>query len=176
MKKHYLINKLQARFMYIIVREFFKIKNERPEEYVENYENALKLLHLQKKYNACVSKTYRINSRERVEPPKRIIKSSKKRKRRKKRSPKPVFKSLDNVLDLRTGSSAKKKSPHKLHPKPFDLYSSFRDPKDPYPDIQDENKLLRSKKKHKKSRKKLKARDKLHHKSGSKFLKPNIII
>lgn len=40
--------RLQARFMFIIVREFFKIKNERPEEYIENYENALKLLHLQK--------------------------------------------------------------------------------------------------------------------------------
>jgi len=40
--------KLQARFMFIVVREFFKIKNERPEEYIENYENALKLLHLQK--------------------------------------------------------------------------------------------------------------------------------
>jgi hypothetical protein len=147
--------KLQARFMLIIVREFFKIKNERPEEYIENYENALKLLHLQRKYHAHVDEIYRENSRVVIEPPKKIIKSNRKNKRRTKHSPQPVFKPIDNVLNLYENSSAKKHhvshtNIRQIHPKPFKLYSSAKNQDEIY--AIDENIILKSKRKELKSK------------------------
>lgn len=163
--------------MFIIVREFFKIKNERPEEYIENYENALKLLHLQHKYNENSAEKRRIYSQDRLEPPRKIIKSGRRKKSRKKRSPNAAFKSLENVLSLYPESSSKKRGKHhvsqsniqQLHPKAFDLYSSYRHPNDPFPEIQEENhRRHKVSSKNKRSRKKLKSKNLDHHKSGSK--------
>ena len=54
--------------MFVVVREFFKIKNERPEEYLENYEDALKLLHLQKRYSDQIDQAYSQNSKRKLSP------------------------------------------------------------------------------------------------------------
>jgi hypothetical protein len=162
--------------MLIIVREFFKIKNERPEEYVENYENALKLLHLQKKYHAHVDSVYRENSRERREPAKKIIKSSRKHKRRQKHSPQPATKPLDNVLNLYNNSSAKKhhvshSDIRHIHSRPFNLYSSYKQANEIYPiDETDGNVYSKSRKRRTKSRKRLKSDKKHHNKSGSELI------
>ena len=141
--------KLQARFMLIIVREFFKIKNERPEEYIENYENALKLLHLQQKYNWHVEETFKISSKERIEPAQKIIRSSRKTKKRKKKS--PDFRPWEQVLNLVPQSSGKKhhtshSNIHNIHPRPFDLYTGPRHPNDPFPEIKDQKRRNRSRK------------------------------
>lgn len=150
--------------MFVIVREFFKIKNERPEEYLENYEDALRLLHLQKKYSEQFNQAYRVYSQESIIPQRKLIKSSK-RKKRKKRSPKTVFRSIDNEINIAPRSSSKKRRNQaarydyeRLHSKPFDLYGSYRNPKDPIPEINDENLRNTPQKKIRRKRKKSKKR------------------
>lgn len=74
----------------------------------------------------------------RIEPPRKIIKSYKKRHLRKKKSPAPAYNNIYNVLNLYPESSSKKKhhmSHNAIHPQPFNLYSSYRDPNDPIPEV-----------------------------------------
>ena len=121
-----------------------------------------------------MNETWRLNSQEKMQPPRKIIKEySKKKKYRKKRSPRLDSRDdIENVLSLWHDSSAKKHhGSHSfigsVHPRPFDLYSSFRRPTDPSPVINHGSGRTKSRRKHKKSKKRLRSRKEYHHKSGS---------
>ncbi|CAI2370878.1 unnamed protein product [Moneuplotes crassus] len=162
--------KTQARFMLIIVKEFFKIKNERPEEFVENYEDALKLSYLQEKYNQHM-KQNKVKERQHKSPPRKIIKTRKSSKKRKTRNKKSIYKSYDNVLNIVPQDSGKK---HHYSQKilghsqdKYDRYSEIRHPNDPFPDIRHLSRRNRSKKNKSKRRKLLKSRNESQHKSSN---------
>lgn len=75
-----------------------------------------------------------------------------------------MFKNIDNIIDFRHHSSSKKRhhvsqsSIIHLHSKPFDLYSSYRQPNDPIPNSELENLNFKFKKRAKRPKKFKKAK------------------
>ena len=78
------------------------------------------------------------------------------------------------MLNLAPENSAKKNKSRHVRTKspnfkPFNIYSSYRHPNDPFPDIRESKKRHRSRKNKSRSKKFLKFRKESHHKSSSKF-------